>query len=168
MFQRLSDLVINAGESLSRFSMWICVTALMGMMVLTAFDVFGRYFLNRPIRGALELTEFLLVIAVASGFAYTQTTNGHISVELFVMRLPRRYQKVVYGFGYVVCLGLYVLITWQAVKGGQTQWRNAVTSGAFEIPLWPFYFILALGCGVFCLVFLADLLKLFRDEEASA
>ena len=68
--------------------MWICVTALMGMMVLTAFDVFGRYFLNRPIRGALELTEFLLVIAVSAGFAYTQTTNGHISVELFVMRLP--------------------------------------------------------------------------------
>ena len=167
MFQRLSEMIIKAGESITHLIMWICVTALMAMMTLTAFDVCGRYFLNRPIRGALELTEFLLVISVAAGFAYTQTKNGHISVELVVSRLPLRYQKVIYGFGYVIALVLYALITWQCVKGGQTQWRNSVTSGAFEIPLWPFYFFLALGCAVFCLVFLSDILKLFRREVKS-
>jgi TRAP-type C4-dicarboxylate transport system permease small subunit len=104
---------------------------------------------------------------VAAGFAYTQTKDGHISVELIVSKLPLRYQKVFYGFGNVICLLLYALITWQSFKGGQTQWRNSVTSGAFEIPLWPFYFFLSLGCAVFCLVFLSDILKLCRREVKS-
>ena len=137
---------------------------IMVMMFLTAFDVCGRYFLNRPIHGALELTEILMVMTVAAGFAYTQKKKGHISVELFVSRLPLKFQKVIHGFDHVICLGLYILITWQCVKGGLVQWRNSVTSGGIEIPLWPFYYFLALGSGILCLVFLADILKLFHVE----
>ena len=167
MIQRLENLLIKAGDSITRVGMWICTTAIIAMMILTAFDVCGRYFLNKPIRGALEFTEFLLVIAVATGFAYTQKVKGHISVELFTARLPLRYQKFIEGFGYFICLGLYILITWQCVVGGQTQWINQVTSGAFEIPLWPFYFFLALGTAILCLVYLADIIKLFRGEVES-
>ena len=166
MTQRFSDIIIMTSDAVTRWITWICVSSIMLMMFLTALDVCGRYFLNRPIRGALELTEILMVMTVAAGFAYTQKMKGHISVELFTARLPLKYQKVIYGFDYFICLFLYLLITWQCVKGGLVQWRSSVTSGAIEIPLWPFYFFLALGSCVLCLAFLADILKLLRGEDS--
>jgi len=168
MTKRLSDIIITTSDAVARWIMWICVTSIMVMMLLTALDVCGRYFLNNPIRGALEITEILMVMTVAAGFAYTQKKKAHISVELFVGRLPPAYRRVIDGFDHVICLALYALITWQAIRGGLIQWRNSVTSGAIEIPLWPFYFFLALGCGVLCLVFLADILTLFHGEDSNS
>ena len=162
--KRFSDIIIMISEAVTRRIMWICVISIMIMMFLTAFDVCGRYFLNKPIQGALEVTEILMVMMVAAGFAYTQKKKGHISVELFVARLPLRVQKVIYVFDHCVCLGLYILITWQCAKGGLVQWRNSVTSGGIEIPLWPFYYFLALGSGVLCLAFLCDILKILHGE----
>jgi len=37
------------------------------MMVLTFVDVVGRYLLNRPLRGAFELTELGLVVLIFAG-----------------------------------------------------------------------------------------------------
>jgi len=134
------------------------------MMVLTVLDVCGRYFLNRPITGAFELTKFMVVVAVASGLAYTQISKRHIAVEFVVHRIPRRARTMVHGVGYLLCIGIYVLIAWQAIKGAETQWRHGITSAAFGLVFWPFYLFLALGCGALCLVFLVDLLKLLQDK----
>lgn len=138
---------------------------ILGMMFLTVYDVGARYFFKRPLAGAYEFTEFLLVMMVASALAFTQLSKRHVSVELIITKLPLRAQKFVNGMSYFICLCIYVLITWQGIKGAQTQWQNGVTSGAFSIPLWPFYLVLAFGCGVLSLIFLADLLKLLCGKE---
>jgi TRAP-type C4-dicarboxylate transport system permease small subunit len=41
------------------------------MMLLITVDVVLRYFLNRPIKGSYELVEFMLVLLVYLGLAYT-------------------------------------------------------------------------------------------------
>ena len=160
---RFFDLaIIKAGYSAARWIMWLCVVSLMLMMLVTAIDVIGRYFFNSPIPGALEFTELLLVVLVASGLAYTQTSGGHIEVDLLVARFPSWLRKYVLAGDMLICMILYALISWQAVDGGLSQMRSTVESGAFGLPLWPFYFFLSLGCAITCLVFLADLLKILR------
>jgi len=154
----------RASERIAHLLIRICMCSILAMMVLTVVDVCGRYFLNQPIRGAFELTEFMVVIAVASGLASTQLSKRHIAVEFVVARMSPRAQKVIDGFGYAICLGLYILISWQAVVGAQTQWRHGITSAAFGLVFWPFYLFLALGCGALCLVFLVDLLKLLQGK----
>ena len=112
-----------------------------------------------------EITEFMLVIAVASGLAYTQISKRHVSVELMISGLSQKVQKIICGVGYTLCVGMYVLIAWQTLRGAQNQARHTITSAAFGLPLWPFYIFLAFGCGVLCLVFLSDFLKVLRGSE---
>jgi TRAP-type C4-dicarboxylate transport system permease small subunit len=40
---------------------------LMCMMLLTFVDVVARYLLNRPIRGAFEVTELMLLVLIFAG-----------------------------------------------------------------------------------------------------
>ncbi|MFC1815399.1 TRAP transporter small permease [Thermodesulfobacteriota bacterium] len=165
MFQKFIHVFEGASTSVARVLIRAGLASLLAMMFLTAVDVCGRYLLNKPIRGALELTEFLLVITVAAGLAYTQVSKRHVSVDLVVSRLPGAIQKMMQAISHTICLVMYALISWQGIKGGQNQWRHGITSGAFEIPLWPFYFFLAFGCGILCLVYLADLLKLISPQK---
>lgn len=165
MFGIFCDHVVRAIEKAAHLLYKVSIVMILAMMLLTVYDVGARYFFGSPLVGAYEYTEFLLVIIVASALAFAQISKRHVSVELLVARLPFGAQKFVNGLSGLVCLGIYALITWQGLKGAQMQWRNGVTSGAYSIPLWPFYVFLAFGCGILCLAFLADLLKLFRGKE---
>ena len=165
MFRIFYDCLVKASERASRLLYRISLDMILGMMFLTVYDVGARFFFKQPLTGAYEFTEFLMVMMVASALAFTQLSKRHVSVELIINRFSLRARKFVHGISYFICLCIYVLITWQGIKGAQTQWRNGVTSGAFSIPLWPFYLVLAFGCGVLCLIFLADLLKLLCGKE---
>ena len=165
MLRSFSDRLHNASARLSHLLNRFGLFCILAMMVLTVSDVFGRYVLSQPIDGAYELTEFLLVMTVAAGLAFTQVSKRHISVEFVSAQLPPSARKWIGCFSSCICLGIYVLIAWQAVEGAKVQYRHSIYSVAFGLPFWPFYLFLALGCGVLCLVFLADLMKLLSGKE---
>jgi len=66
MFQKVVDIFEKTSFKASRVLIQGSLASLLVMMSLTAVDVCCRYILNRPIRGAFEITEFLLVITVAA------------------------------------------------------------------------------------------------------
>ncbi len=133
------------------------------MMLLTTTDVVLRHVFNRPIKGAYEVTEFLMLMVVALGLAYTQSKKGHIFVELVTSRFSPRAQAVNDAVVYLICLGLGVLLAWQAVAGGRLQQiNNVVASDVVRIPLYPFYYVLALGFATLCLVFILDVVDSLR------
>jgi TRAP-type C4-dicarboxylate transport system permease small subunit len=163
VLRRLGDWIERGSEKIASVLYRICVFSIVAMMFLTMADVCGRYFLAKPITGAYEITEFLLIMAVAAGLAFTQVKGRHVSVEFVLTRLSPPWQNRVQGVNLLICFGIYVLIAWQAIKGAQTQWRHHITSAAFQgLPLWPFYLFLALGAGVLSLIFLSGFLKLLR------
>ena len=48
---------------------------LLAMMLLTFVDVVARYVLNRPVRGAFEVTELLLLVLIFAGLPLVSFTN---------------------------------------------------------------------------------------------
>jgi TRAP-type mannitol/chloroaromatic compound transport system permease small subunit len=46
---------------------YVAAAVLMALMVLTCVDVGGRYFFNRPVWGAFELTEMMLAALIFAG-----------------------------------------------------------------------------------------------------
>jgi TRAP-type C4-dicarboxylate transport system permease small subunit len=126
------------------------------MMFLTALDVLLRYFLNRPISGALELTQFMMLIVVASGLAHCTMEKSHVRVEVLIERCPPKIQTALYTLTSFLCLGLFLVITWQAVVYAGFLRDANLTSPVLFIPVFPFAIILALGTAVFCLALLAE------------
>lgn len=61
---------------------------LFALMMVTVIDVVGRYFVNMPLRGSVELTEVLLAIMIFSALPLVTARSSHVSVDLFKFLVP--------------------------------------------------------------------------------
>ena len=126
------------------------------MMFFAALDVLLRYFFNRPISGALELIQYMMLIIVVSGFAQCTIDKSHIRVEVLIDRCPPRIRTVLYCITSLLTLGLIVLITRQAIIYTGFLLDGHLTSPVLFIPAFPFAIALALGMAVFSLGLLGE------------
>ncbi len=131
---------------------------LIPLMLLTVVDVLLRYFLNAPIRGTSEWSEFLLVVVIWLGFAYTMQTKGHISIELFVSRISERKQTYADIFAYFIGLFIMAIVAWMSYKLAVNSWVLGEIGENSRFPLYPFKGILFIGSAIFFIELLAQLL----------
>lgn len=134
-------------------------TVVLGVMVLlTVADVLLRLFLDRPLRGAFEIVEFLMVMVVFSAIAYTGLLKGHIVIQIFSSRLPERVRAILDSIADLISIGFCCLLVWQGIAQAQMiRLRNDI-SGVLSIPVFPFYYVVVLGMVLMGLVLLANLL----------
>ena len=152
----VAKLFARAIQSASMVSHRVGISILLAMMFLTAADVFGRYFLKRPIVGAYELQEYLMVCVVSLTLAYCAAEKGHVVVDILVSRFPQRVQAVIGAFTMFFGLCLCSVITWQAVVYVQRTLGSGLVSATLKIPRYPFIGVLVFGMALFCLVLLID------------
>ena len=141
----------------------VSATTLFLMMSLTFCDVIGRYLLNKPIEGASDITELMMVLIVFLAMAYTQICKGHVQVDLLFVRMPKRIQAILETVYSIFSAGILILISWRlAIRS----W-NAILNPAQEesdtigIPYSPFLIMAAFGCFVFFCVVCADIYRSF-------
>lgn len=137
------------------------------MTLLTTADVMLRYFFNRPIPGAYELVQFMMVILVSFSLAYCFIQKGHISVDVVISRCPQRAQVIIKSIGTLISLGLVSLITWQSALYAKVISEAGWESLILDIPLFPFIAVVSCGCGVLCLALLKDFVSLCRHSPTS-
>lgn len=137
------------------------VASLVVLLALTVVDVGGRYLFNRPLLGALELSEFMLVFLVFCGLAYTDLRNGHVTVDVVVERFPPRLQGVFDGIAALLGTGLWAVIGWRsAVQAEKVRVAGEVSSN-LVLPIYPFIWTAAIGSSLFACVLLIRALKAF-------
>jgi TRAP-type C4-dicarboxylate transport system permease small subunit len=113
------------------------------MMMLTVVDVFLRYVFDNPIKGSMELTEYIMVCVGTLGLAWCALQGGHIKVDLIVGRFSQRIQRYIDSFNYFLLLGVSGLITWQTFERAATVRRLSVDSAMLEIPQYPFVLVVS-------------------------
>lgn len=130
------------------------------MMLLTVAEVVLRHFFNRPIKGTLELTEFLMIIVVFFAMGYTATLKGHVVIHILASRLPGRPRAICDSIADFISIGFCCLIIWQGVVQAEISQRYGDISPVADmaIPVFPFLYVLVFGSALMCLVFLANLL----------
>jgi tripartite ATP-independent transporter DctM subunit len=145
-------------ERITRLANGLGVASLFAIMLLISADVFGRYFLNKPITGSFEITDMMMVLIVFLGIAYTGAKGEHVSLgDLILGRLPGRVMGFIGTVTNILSLGLMGMIVWQcAVQASRLQEQGTV-SEVLEIPVYPFLWIAALGCALLCVVLLKDI-----------
>jgi TRAP-type C4-dicarboxylate transport system permease small subunit len=136
----------------------VAAAILVAMMFLTAMDVLLRYLFNRPFSGAMELTEYMMVILVSLGLAYCGFVKGHVSVEVLTSRFSPKIQAILNCITYFLSFGFFSLITWQSIKYIRLMFKSNLISAVLHIPVFPFVAVLSLGSLVFSLVLLVDFL----------
>ena len=135
---------MKAINFLSRVASYIAMVTVGMIMMLTVTDVFMRYVFARPITGSTEMTEFMMVFLIMS-IVPTAMANGHIRVDILMERLTPKGQALFDSITIFAGSWLVVILGWRAFMACLFMIRNDVRSPTLEVPIYPFYVIVAMG-----------------------
>lgn len=143
-----------------RIALAVLMIGAIGMVVSTllgAADVVGTQGFNRPVHGALEITESTMVVIVFGALAYSQIRRNHIRVELLYARGGPRTQAAMDLFADLMAILFFSLLLWQAILEAQFSLQiDESTFGLIRLPLWPARIMLAAGTALMILQLLID------------
>jgi len=85
------------------------------MMMITCFDVVGRYVFGKPIFGATEMIQTLLAVTIFATLVLASAKDAHIFVPIFSSRIRAKFPNaeplvlnVVSSIGLgVICYGIF-------------------------------------------------------------
>ncbi|HKQ67586.1 MAG TPA: TRAP transporter small permease [Methylomirabilota bacterium] len=133
----------------------LSLAGLAAMTIVTVTDVAGRYLFNRPLPGALELSELLMVFLVFGAFAVTELRNGHVDIDVVVNKLPQRARALSETFAATLSTAFWGAITWRTALHAQNIWRAGETTPNLGLPIAPFVWVAAAGTLLFTLALVA-------------
>lgn len=133
------------------------------LVVIMCYEVIRRYFFNAPTIWGLEFTTFIFGVHFVMGYGYTEYYDGHVRVDIFSSKFPRKVQDAIY-IVLTTCITLPLVISL-----GIWAWDNAITStrmlealsSAWAPPIWPVKLFMALGFTFLFLQVLSNLIKRF-------
>ena len=140
----------------------VAVAALAALAAVTVLDVAGRYLLNRPLLGAIEMSEFLMAILSFGGLAFAELRNGHITVDFFAGALPERARALLEAAGALLGVVFWGLVAWRATVHAVRIWEAGEVSANLMVPTWPFYLSVTVGCGLLSLALIGRVLRALR------
>jgi tripartite ATP-independent transporter DctM subunit len=145
----------------------IGTSILLLMVLLMGVNVFLRYFVGKPVVGTLELEEFMLVILVFFGIAYTAVQKRHVKVDLVLSRLPHSVRPVINSITSLISLGLCSLMVWRVVVYALAKWEQGAQSITLGVPFSPFIFLAAFGGALLAVALMAELLRSLAEVARS-
>lgn len=155
-------------EAVSGWVEWIGFGAVFFMVVLTCVDVLGAKLFRLPVPGSLDMMMLAQLIAISFAAAMTLVRKRHVSVDFFVVLLPRRAQALIDCVVQLLCLGLFVVIVWRLFNHGYHLQTGGEQTPTIQVPVAPFSYAAALATVPVCLVFaqqlLGSIVRVVRDE----
>src|SRR5215813_10455262 len=138
--------------------LYLAIFATGAMMVLTTADTASRYFLNRPILGAYEITEkYLMVAAIFLGLSYAYRGGAFIRVTFLVDRLPPLAKLAANSFAHLVSLAFCLAFLGATAQAALRTLSDATTLSTLPVPVGPAYCLVPLGFLAMAVLMLIDL-----------
>jgi len=133
----------EAGSWLDRALGAAAAILLFGLMALTTVDVIGRYVFNRPLRGAFEVTELLLLTLIFAGLPLASRAGEHVTLDFIDQLLGRRGSSLLARAVDLVCGALILGLAWRVwVKAGKIAGYGDTTE-VLRVPVGPFVYFMA-------------------------
>jgi len=116
---------------------------LFALMCLTFVDVVARYLLNRPIRGAFELTELLLLVLIFAGLPLVSHADEHVTMDFIDRLLTAQGRIFLNRIMNLAVAGLMFFMAWQVwIKAGRISGYGDTTD-VLRILYGPFVYFMA-------------------------
>lgn len=137
---------------------FICTIAI---MLLNCADVFMSKVFTKPIAGAYEITQLLMLCTVIGSYAYGQTMKKHINMGLLVSKFPIVPRYLITGILGAASVAITVIIAIAAFQQAGVAMNKQTVTGTLFIPWWPFYIVEGICMLVFAVTLLYDTLMTF-------
>jgi TRAP-type transport system small permease protein len=134
----------------------VSYAGVLAIMLLNVADVFMAKSFTKPIQGAYEITEVLLLCTVMASFAYAQSRHAHINMGMVLKRFPRPVALAFYAFMGLLSAATAGAVGYAAILQAQSAMERGSVTSVLQIPLYPFYFVEAVAMFFFAVVLLYD------------
>ena len=154
-WERQADAVLGLAASI----------LLLLMMLLTFADVVARYLLDRPIRGAFEITELALLVLIFAGLPLVSHADEHVTMDFIDRILPLRMVGLWIRMIHAVCAAIMFFLAWQVwIKAGRI-YSYGDTTEVLLIAVGPFVYFMA---AMIALTGLVHVFKIFAPVNLRA
>ncbi|HEX5640009.1 MAG TPA: TRAP transporter small permease [Burkholderiaceae bacterium] len=112
---------------------------LLGVALLTAVSVAGRWLVSQPVTGDIELVQLATAASIALFLPYCQLHGSHLVVDFFTARSSGPMQRRLDAVGAVLAGAVFFLMAWRAGVAVAEMRRATETTMVLGIPLWMPY-----------------------------
>src|SRR5258708_15110596 len=136
--------------------LWVALAAGFLMMLHVTVGVAGRTIFNHPCEGTTEIVSaYYMVVAAYLPWAWVTRNNGHLSVDLFTLRMSPRSVFWLEVAAKIATLVYVSVFTWRTFLRAivQTQAGEVWQAGTTHLPVWPSRWMLPIA-GFFMALYL--------------
>ena len=148
----------RASARLNEGLAWAAAALLAAMMLFSVADMVMRG-MGRTIAGSYEVIGWMSAAAMALALGTVQRHKGHVAMELFVVRLGRRNRALVEAAMAVLSLALFAVSAFYVMRYGRTLHETGSMSETLRVIVYPWVYVVGLGCFGLALALLVDFLR---------
>ena len=158
---------MNWTRWVERISLWFAFVGgmlLMLLAVMTVVSVIGRKVFDQPVPGDVEITQYVIAVAISAFFPYCLFSGGNLIVDFFTAKASERTRRVLDAIGALTLAFAMGLFAWRTVVGTISVKNSGETSMVISMPLWWTYALMAPSFVLATLAALALAAKILRGE----
>ena len=152
-------------STLNRGLAFVAGVSLVAMVVVTVGEMVLRMF-GSPMAGTVETIGWLAAVTTAFALGYSQIHQGHVSIDLFTRQIGPRLQRVVSMLVNLISTALFVIVTWNVFGHAGVLWKTGSLSETMKVIVYPWVYLVSLGCAGLTLALFVDFLKSCRQVFA--
>ena len=150
-------------NGISRFLNVIAGISLTFLMLLTIADVVLRIF-RRPVVGTYELVAFSGAVVIGFSMPLTSYVRQHIFVDFFILKFTKKVRDIFNIATRCLVIVLFLLVGWNMFKYARDLQKSGEVSLTLQMPFYPVAYGVGICCFILCLVFVCDIIKIFKGE----
>lgn len=115
-------------------------------MLTTVYDVVMRSLLDRPTQWVIEVSEICLVGITFLGAAWVLRSEGHVKIDIFLLRLDPKRQALLNSITSIVGIIICLVVAWYGAKVTLDHFERGIRSPTqLAPPAFPDYLVISLG-----------------------
>lgn len=156
---------MNLSQLLQKILGLIAATVLFTMMTLTAIDVIGRYFFNKPLAGGFEITEMGLALLIYCALPLVSARREHIVIDTLDVFMSEGVKTFLNRLSDLICFVCLAGVGYLLFKRAERVVEYGDTTNVLQLPLAPVVYTMSVTIGIAALTHL--ILIFVRHSDAA-
>jgi TRAP-type C4-dicarboxylate transport system permease small subunit len=102
-------------EPVARVAAILCGYAVLALSVAVSIDIVGRKLFSFTFQGTDDMGGYVLAIIAVVGASYTMAMRGHTRVDVFLVRMPAGWQRLLNTAAMVTMALFAAFAAWRGI-----------------------------------------------------
>lgn len=152
----MEDPISRVVEPVARVAAIVCGYAVLLLSLAVSVEIIGRKLFSHSFPGTDDIGGYVLAIIAVIGASYTMAKRGHTRVDIFLVKLPTGWQRVLNTLAMVTMAAFATFAAWRGLTVLLESIEfQSVASNPLQTPLWQPQVLWLIGLVLFALISLA-------------